>query len=149
MTPLEMVKEFQCAGCVIGGDTDCGKYTPYQDGTAGCMAHIMGTTTPTKNGIVSFALGLPKGFNRGGRCWSDKHRWHSAMYIRLFPKGDTLPVYDFLNVPVWAMERDGFLFVRTAMPRMGEFAVDVIEDGKRADICPQAFDLSKEYENID
>ncbi len=60
-TPPQLTKELQCSGCVVGGDTDCGKYRKGRDGQ--CSSHVMGTNM---TGAGLFALGLPKGFCRPG-----------------------------------------------------------------------------------
>jgi hypothetical protein len=70
------------------------------------------------------------------------------MFIWLWPK-DTTPEYDYLNVPVWCHEEDGFLFVRRAMPRMGDMAVDVIEGGKASELCPQAICVTERMDHFD
>lgn len=54
-----------------------------------------------------------------------------------------------LNIPVWAMEEDGFLFVRTYMPRINMGATDIIEGGKREELCPNAIDVREFCEEID
>ena len=68
---------------------------------------------------ISIALGLPKGFNRPGSGPRDEQL--NRMRIRLW-SGGARPIWDRLNVPVWAMEGTGedagFLFVRTYMPRL-------------------------------
>jgi hypothetical protein len=69
------------------------------------------------------------------------------MQIRVWPTGSK-PDWDWLNVPVWALEREGFLFVRTAQPRIGEWAADVIESGT-ASMCPQAINVTDRYEEYD
>ncbi len=119
-----MVKEFQCAGCVVGHNTKCGKYDPQpmNNGTS-CKSWVAGTTILPAVGRI--ALGLPKGFNRFGE---------GKLYIRLHQ--GTTPDWNKFNVPVWAMEKDGFLFVRTYSPRVNATIVDVIEGG--------TFDLFKE-----
>jgi hypothetical protein len=143
MTPEEMVKEFCCPGCVCGYDTDCGKYSP-GDGYHGCEGHVVGTIGMPLPG--NFALGLPKGFNRTGWC-SLKERTHNKLLIRLWLKGES-PGWDDFNVAVWAMEKDGFLFVRTYMPRVNNTAVDVVENGT-LEMVPGAIDVSRFYEEMD
>lgn len=121
-----MVEEFQCPGCMAGMDTNCGSYEPEAaSNQCGCKSHIAGTLV---SGIGSIYLGLPKGFNRHGPV--DKTMQRSL--VRLFPE---FPVdwYDKFNVPVWAMERDGHLFVRCYSPRINQTFIDVIRGGTLAD----------------
>jgi hypothetical protein len=138
----EMVKKFQCPGCVRGSSTECGSYTPND---AGCNAHVLGTLVL---GVGNIALGLPKGFNRPGFAGPDRPL--SRMLIRLFPEKSRMPFeWDNSNVAVWALEKDGYLFVRTCMPRLGMLATDVIEGGT-LDMCPKGtIDVGKFYDEID
>lgn len=53
-----------------------------------------------------------------------------------------------MNVAVWAMEKDGFLFVRTYIPRINVGFVDVV-DGGTMDMVPNAINASEFYEDID
>jgi len=108
----------------------------------------MGTVTPQ---IGSFALGLPRGFDRVGHMSHAKKRTdkHNTMWILCWPKdGGNRPHWDNCNVPVWALEKDGFLFVRTYRPRINENCVDVIEGGT-LDLVPQAINVGEFYDEID
>jgi len=144
MTHEEVIDNFQCPGCVCGVNTkDCSKVAIERDTYARCTSHVLGIAI---SGIGSIALGLPKGFNRPG--WEYfANRSANQMLIRCWTEG-THPSWDHLNVPVWAFEKDGFLFVRTYMPRTNRTAVDVIEKGTLA-LCPQAIDVGKFYDEID
>lgn len=140
----KMVEEFQCPGCVCGSDTECGKFKPNKEYGAKCDGHVLGTSIL---GVGHMALGLPKGFNRSGL--DPKHPVGTAntMNIRLWTKG-TKPDWDRLNVPVWAMEKDGYLFVRTLSPRRNWSFVDVVEGGTLA-LVPQAINVGEFYDDID
>jgi hypothetical protein len=90
-----------------------------------------------------FVLGLPKGFNKVGE--------YAAFLLRLWPKG-TKPQWDKLNVPVWSLEQDGHLFVRTFTPRLCRPSVDVVEGGTRKESLPaklKGIDVGEFYEEID
>ena len=128
----EMVEMFQCPGCVCGSDTNCGHYN-YDQRELKCTGHVIGTHIGLGNRV---ALGLPKGFNKPGFTTD-----------RLCLK-DTHPGWDRLNVPVWAMEKDGFLFIRTFAPRINFSCVDVIEGGT-LDMVPNAINVAEFYEEID
>jgi len=145
MTHEEMIDEFQCPGCVCGTNTkNCEHVKVEKHGDyAQCTAHVLGTVLMP---IGNIALGLPKGFNRPGWEFIPK-RTSNQMVIRNWTDG-TKPDWDKLNIPVWAMEKDGFLFVRTYMPRVNLTAVDVIEKGTLA-LCPQAIDVGQFYNEID
>ena len=56
--------------------------------------------------------------------------------IRLLTKADKNK-YNFINIPIWAMEKDGYLFVRVYCPRINYGYVDIIKDGKHQEICPE------------
>src|SRR3990167_8905490 len=113
-----MTERFQCPGCTLGGDTTCGAYKQNPD-TGACAAHRLGTI---KSLCGPFALGLPKGFCRPGVDRDRNGDWcepRFAMPIRFFTAGGRQPLWDKLNIPVWAMEDDGYLIVRTVEPRHG------------------------------
>jgi hypothetical protein len=138
MTQNEMVEEFQCPGCTCGGPKTCEqlKIKEYSPGFC-CGSHSAGTFLM---GFGRLALGLPKGFCRYGP--GDK------LEIRLHSKGGAKTTWDHLNVAVWAMVKDGFLFVRTYSPRVNHCAVDVVEGGDLG-MVPGAIDASKFMEEID
>lgn len=146
-----MVEEFQCPGCVCGGDVSCGHYKPVAkpgEKNGGCDAHVLGTTIMGPGHFVKFALGLPKGFNRPTWCMRDGGP-ENQMFIRLWEKPeDAAGVWDRFNVPVWAMEREGHLFVRTVSPRVGWQFVDVIKGGT-VEMVPQAIDVGQFHDEID
>ena len=143
MTPIEMVEKFQCIGCVCGSDTQCGKFELYSEYGNLCGSHVLGTSSSIG---WSFALGLPKGFNKPGYT-VDRKGSRNQMMIRLWTEG-TMPEWDHLNVPVWAMEQDGFLFVRTYCPRINDAYVDVIEGGKLVNV-PGAINVAEFVDEID
>lgn len=121
VTENEMVQEFQCSGCVSGPFEDC--YQRVQEDASAssfrCGKHCLGTTILGRGRI---ALGLPKGFNKEG-----------FEYIRLHTSMPT-DLWNHLNIPVWVLERDGYLFVKTFAPRINKVWVDVIKGGKIDDM---------------
>ena len=144
----EMTEEFQCPGCVCGNDIGCGSYE-YHSVKKSCMGHVLGTHFGLGN-IV--ALGLPKGFNKPGWDTDSNDRFHAGkcknlMEIRFWADGEH-PDWDDLNVPIWAMEKDGYLFVRTYCPRLNIGYVDVIKGGT-LELCPRAIDVATIYDEID
>jgi hypothetical protein len=143
MNLREMVEKFLCPGCSCGMDVTCGKYDPSTDYGHMCSGHVLGTSL---NLSIKFALGMPKGFNRSPPD-EGKKSGMLKMNIRLFNNEIKTPEWDNLNVPVWAMEYDGFLFVRTYCPRIADQYVDVIENGS-LEMVPNAIDVSKFYNEI-
>jgi hypothetical protein len=136
-TLVQMTEQFQCPGCSAGLNPQSGCYRP--DGF-GCGLHSAGTFA---TGVGCYNLGLPTGFNRNGPV--DKRLQHSI--IRLYEK---MPedIFDKFNVPVWAMEQDGYLFVRTFSPRINLTWVDVIQGATLNDI-PSEFHVINVAEFID
>lgn len=122
----KMIEEFQCPGCMVGSDVKCGKFKLWREYGVSCVGHFPSTMLMPGGHI---ALGLPRGFNKLGDA---KEARQERAYIRLWVKG-TKPEWDKLNVPVWAMEEDGYLFVRTYSPRVNLTFVDVIQGGKLED----------------
>lgn len=141
MNKEQMVEKFQCPGCVCGSDLTCGKYH-WDEAQNQCMGHVLGTMIL---GVGSFALGLPKGFDKPGR--TNRDELQNFMRIRLWPTGEQ-PVWNHLNVPVWALEQDGYLFVRTYAPRINTGWVDVIPGGTLT-LVPQAINVADFYNEID
>lgn len=140
-----MVELFQCPGCVIGGSTTCGKFKLKlcEEGGGFCESHVLGTMM---TGAGHIALGLPKGFNRPGPDDS-RQQTRNKMDIRLWTTGKA-PRWDLLNVPVWALENEGFLFVRTYLPRINCTFLDVVEGGRLAQ-APAAIDVGLFRAEID
>ncbi len=144
MTIENMVERFQCPGCVCGCDMTCGNYCR-ETSDLQCTGHVLGKMLGTGN---NFALGLPKGFHKPGINWdAEPPRNQNQMQIRLWTSG-THPKWDHLNVAVWAMEHEGFLFVRTYSPRINDGVVDVIEDGDIG-MVPLAIVVSAFIDEID
>lgn len=146
MTNEELIEKFQCTGCVAGPNPkSCESYKPSKNPAfVQCEGHVLGTIIA---GIGNFALGLPKGFCRPGWDFTND-RPASKMAIRLWPTPPPATMWDYLNVPVWALVKDGFLFVRTYSPRTNTPFVDVIEGGT-LDLVPNALNVETFYDDID
>lgn len=142
----QLVEEFQCPGCVCGMDITCGAFQLATDHNAiECIGHVIGTHLM---GVGSIAIGLPKGFCRpGNHRVSGEWKHRNQMNIRLWPEG-THPNWDRFNVPVWAMVKDGYLFVRTYAPRINSTWTDVVEGGT-LELVPGADDVGQFYDEID
>lgn len=144
---LKMIDTFQCPGCVCGlntGNCEVSKFSLIEFGSGSglrCVGHAPGTNI---GGVVSglLYLGMPKGFNRVGLRYiqdSKTDEEKTASRIRLFIAPDN-PGWNKFNVPVWAMVKDGHLFVRTMCPRINFTWVDVVKGGDLS-MCPQALDV--------
>lgn len=152
MERADLVERFQCPGCVAGPNpATCPAYRPDDDASGGfvqCAGHVPGTRFGLgPNSLV--ALGLPRGFNKVGM----RHPRHPGEpppppNIRLWTAGHD-PGWNHLNVPVWGYEEDGFLYVRTFLPRLGEHYVDVIEGGRFADLPAGVIDVAAFRTEID
>jgi len=148
---LQMIQEYQCAGCVAGHDpATCTSFELFNGYGFACTGHVLGTSLM---GAGPFALGLPRGFCKpgyemgpGGNPTKDGHR--NTMAIRMWT-GGAHPVWNHLNVPVWALEQNGALFVRTFSPRTNLTFVDVVDGGSRAELCPAAIDVATFINSID
>lgn len=127
---LVMVKEFQCPGCINGTDPKtCPKYELFEDYNENPKLFHCKNWRPSTfmGGVGRLCLGLPKGFLRTGMVeFHDK----PFTYLRLYETPENRPEYDRFNIPVWAMEKDGYLYVRCFSPRNCWIFVDVIKDGK-------------------
>ena len=102
---IKAVEKYQCPGCVIGSDMNCGKFKPAQVGL-GCGSHAAGTRIFPTIGLI--LLGMPKGFTRCGP---------QDLLPEIYGKV-TDYTYDFLNVPTWKWRnKKGHAFVRGHNPR--------------------------------
>lgn len=148
MTVEDMIQRFQCPGCMLGSDITCGEYQIdiFSHGGAKCKSHALGTLIGFNNAI---AIGMPKGFNKPGFNISEKDefRCRGSMSIRLYDSDDIM-TWDKYNVPVWALEQDGFLFVRTYCPRINTGYIDVVQGGTLA-LVPEAMDVSEFIDQMD
>lgn len=134
----KMIEKFQCNGCLLGSDTKCGSFSLEEYKTSfRCKSHHIGTMS---FGAGRFAPGLPKGFCRIGE--------DQNFQIWFWPKGEK-PKWDKFNVPVWALDEDGFLFVRTYLPRVNQTKVEVVQDGDMGELCPGAIDVGLFIDDID
>lgn len=126
---LEMIREFQCPGCGCGTypDEGCESYKLAEDGLPGSFRCEGWRPSTFMGGIGRICLGLPKGFTRTGMVEFGERPF---CYIRLFEKPENRPEYNRFNIPVWAMEENGYLLVRCYSPRSNWLFVDVIKDGK-------------------
>jgi len=59
-----------------------------------------------------------------------------------------MPTYDKFNVPIWAMEMDGYLYVRCYLLRNNWLFVDVVKGGK-LEHAPGAIDAGMFYNDMD
>jgi hypothetical protein len=144
----EMIEKFQCFGCTCGSgvDEECFELQAYEEqGIFFCKKHSAGTIL---GGVGKIYLGLPKGFDKVGALANSLNLVKRPTNIRLFTEPSKCH-YDYLNVPVWAMEKDGYLFVRVFCPRVNETFVDVIKNGKIKDVCPYVIDVSEFIDEID
>lgn len=138
-----MIKKFICLGCVGGpGPETCPEFKPESWHPGTCEGHVLGTFVLP---IGCIALGLPKGFNRPGSDEDGTSR--NKLPIHVWPKGTCFEWTKF-NVPVWAMVKDGFLFVRTYSPRINFASVDVVEGGDLS-MVPGAVDVGDFWDEID
>jgi len=151
---VEMVGEFMCPGCTLGCKStmdDCGKIEQQPNGAKEggswtCNNHSAGTMMA---GIGKILLGMPKGFNRVGFNTSSLHpRDHQHNPIRLWTEMPPEDHWDNLNVPVWAMEYEGHLLVRTYCPRINVNWTDVVKGGTR-DLVPNAINVAEFVDEID
>ena len=135
-----MIEKFQCPGCVCGSDTTC-SYLKFDDTTWGfrCEGHVIGTTIM---GIGHVALGLPKGFSRVNK------NEQQVCKIRFHLNPDEL-IIDKFNIVVWAMEKDGYFFMRTYSPRVDRSFVDVVKGKIDWGKLPGAFDVSRFVDEMD
>jgi len=109
-----IIEEYQCPGCSHGSDFSCYKKGDFLE----CANHFPGTILM---GVGPLFLGMPKGFDRLGRCKD----------MRMYILEDVHCVrYDTLNVPVWKyLSAEGHTIVRGMSPRINDpFLHIILED---------------------
>lgn len=109
-----LIKKYVCPGCTSGCDITCGNAKIY-DNT--CQSHVPGTSKLSSTGIITFALGLPIGFNRIGET-----------KIYCFEKKEELWDFDKFNILLWKYQYGNDVLLRIAQPRRGEILTAVIEN---------------------
>ncbi len=92
---------------------------------------------------------MPKGFCNVGDISNNLTNEKRTHNIRLYSNPEDVYPYDRLNVPVWVMEHEGYLFIRGLSPRINMTFIDIVKDGKIKDICPNATDVSEFIDEID
>ena len=99
----DAVDEYQCCGCVLGGEP-C-----YEKGAnEECAKHVPGTMAFP--GIGIFLLGMPTGFNRLGPA--------KEMKVKIFKTFSDGWGYNMFNIPVWKhLDKNGNTLVRGLSPR--------------------------------
>jgi hypothetical protein len=149
----EMIEKFQCPGCTCGyKTTDCEsfRFEEWHGTGCQCKSHSAGTFI---SGVGKIAIGLPRGFDHVGTIKtgfeSENNETHRSTNIRLIIDPSKKSKYDHLNVPVWAIEGDGYLFVRVISPRINYTYVDIIKGGKFNEICPNAINVAEFVDEID
>lgn len=130
-----MIEKFQCPGCVCGSNTKCGSFrlSEIPDGGFTCASHVPGTSMFPGGKIL---LGLPKGFNKVG---------DNKLEVWLYTKDKNF-TFDHLNVPVWAMQENGYTFIRVYSPRINKGIV-VVQEGSK--LPNGSIDVSKFVDEID
>ena len=104
------IEEYQCTGCVVGGDVSC--FSKNETGGVGCGKHHSGTMIWP--GVGNIFLGMPIGFNRLGEYTKLKPNIYNTFESSNWE-------YDMWNIPVWKyLSPQGHTFVRGIMPRRNE-----------------------------
>lgn len=135
VTARDMVETFQCPGCAHGSDTQCGKFKLHElpAGTSHegnklvpgfrCQNHQAAKLGETQR----VNLGLPVPFARV-QYREGSSEVQTNIRMHLYPVNYGV-YWDAFNVPVWALEKGDYLFVRTYIPRVDQSYVDIIKGG--------------------
>jgi len=146
---LKMIEDIQCPGCIHGTNPETCKSFEFHNERDFFVCKNWRPST-FMGGVGRLALGLPRGFCRTGMVEFGDTQF---TYIRLHETSSV--EYDKFNIPVWAMEKDGYLYVRCYSPRCNWLFVDVVKDGKLeqasfkdGDYEHKAVDVGKFYDQI-
>ncbi len=151
---ITMVEAYQCPGCTNGTNTQCGAFKLDTEATGGfrCVSHSAGIA---RLGVGTFALGMPKGFDRlklvDSRGMNHPDRYGNHIRLHADPSQIKSDFWNKFNLPVWAMVADGVLYVRTYVPRLDWTYIDVVRGGT-LDLIPDelnAVNVSEFYDDID
>jgi len=144
MSIEKFVGKYQCPGCILGNSPEtCSSFKEVESGIGGktCINHHSGTIVA---GIGKILVGMPTGF--------DKIRGKDAIeIIRIYEEGK-VPKWNFLNVPVWAMEYEENLLVKTCCPRTLGWNIDIVIGGKMENLGEykdKVLDVSTILDKID
>lgn len=146
---LQMIRDFQCTGCVSGPacnpnsqTQECPSFSLDRQSNS-CIGHVMGTSSMSAG---PFALGMPVGFNKTNastpRSLAERKsgtRRSNIFAVFFYGSNEecTFPL-NHLNVPVWYLEEDGHFFIRVFSPRTNSGIVIVIKGGDKS-IIPETF----------
>lgn len=156
-----MIERFQCPGCIRGNWPQNCKDFVLEERDYGfcCKHHTTGTALLQAGHMSKIALGMPKGFNKTPVSYnaiSDMYLPSNKMIIWMLLQEDKAKVsewFDHLNIPVWAMVQDGFLFVRVYSPRIDQGRIYIIEGGDFDLFPPRSmvgvYDVESFYDDID
>ena len=155
MTRKEIIERFICSGCICGSNTSCGNFFTERKTdritivrAKGCANHLTGTSMFCGGQIIRFAPRMPVGFSKSKNIDGEfENRFDIEVYTK-----DEIDEFklelNYLNIPVWAMEEDGFLFVRIYSPRINLGRIAIVEDGTM-DLVPEALDVKEFQSEID
>ena len=131
----DAVETYQCTGCVVGSDIECGKFAQNKELGDACIGHVAGTRTNMAHvGLGLFFLGMPKGFCRTGH---EEHKLRMQIFKdldhlkRTWARTDPADTdgYGMFNVPVWKYKSaEGHVFVRGLHPKSNRTFTHVILD---------------------
>lgn len=132
---LQMIETFQCPGCQFGENTECGSFKMQElhnphcgDFPAAfrCESHLTNAITM---GGGRLNIGLPIPFARVQYRAASPTKDIPTNIRLLTEASKNYDYWDMFNVPVWAMVKGDYLFVRTYSPRTDQTYVDVIHEG--------------------
>lgn len=137
---VEIVKAFQCPGCMSGPDPSSCPEFDIDANLGSCAGHQCGTY---KVGAGLLALGLPKGF--------DRVRSGCDIPIRILDKdsNDFKTWYDRFNLPFWGIEEEGYLILRVYSPRIDRCEIHIVKGAKLSDVDFSVTNVREFYDDID
>lgn len=144
----EMIEKYQCPGCGVGHKIESCSRADVDTERGCCKGHVTGTSFLAPNMLGRLILGMPKGFDKNPLILSDDGEF-TTVGKPIISLTDVMPEWDHLNIPVWAREHEGDLFVKSISPRIGLFQIHVILGGKFADLPPGVHDVNSFISTID
>lgn len=136
MNAKMMIEAFQCPGCLNGDNTRCGSFKLHEltvrqskeDGQQLATPFRCQNHTASEHLGAYVNMGLPIPFARV-QYRDTREEVRTNIRLHISPPAQGVRLWDVFNVPVWALEKWGYLFVRTYNPRTDQSYVDVIQDG--------------------
>lgn len=143
----EMVKQYNCPGCTLGGNVKCGEYVPSY---RGCRKHSPGSMLSFGGPLILIMQGLPTGFDR--RFFNPavaKDANFDWVKVDIYTSVEAMVANEpnmgtIYNVAAWKyLDENNNTIIRFFAPRIA-FGYSVVIAGDCRDQFPLALEITRE-----